>query len=139
MSSPPSLRGCASALQETAEHEHKHEHADENASRNARHELDDAFERQSVAFGLDSFGPLDSDDIEWLQEQEAKRRALQKRMCRYCETTFHPVAPSVDECPSLARHAQRCRTATAAERAFYAQHRRWPRASQVDAGEEEAA
>lgn len=102
-------------------------------------EPDGAFERSAAHSTFDPFGPLDSDDIELLQQQEAKRMQRERRRCLHCGTVFHPVSPSVDECPSLERHEARCRGASPAERAFYAAHRRWPRAGQVEAAGEEAA
>ena len=89
---------------------------------------DDATERSEFRFGSgDPFGPLDSDDIEWLQQQEAKRLARERRRCAHCGTVFHPVSPYADECPALAKHEQRCMDASPDERAFYTEHRRWPR------------
>ena len=120
--------------EQAQEHAHEHEHENENEN-----EKDGAFEGCAAQVVLDPFAPLDSDDIEWLQGREAKRRARDRRQCPHCGTVFHPVSPTADECPSLARHEARCRTASGAEREFYAAHRRWPRAGQVDGGEDEAA
>jgi len=102
-------------------------------------ETEDATERLEARFGVgDPFGPLDSDDIEWLQQQAA-RRAKEARRCAFCGTTLHPVSAYAEDCPSIGRHQERCRTASPAERDFYRDHRRWPRAGQVDAAEGEAA
>jgi hypothetical protein len=101
---------------------------------------DGAFERLESRFGSgDPFGPLDSDDIEWLQHQETQRAARETRRCTFCGTRLHPISPYAEDCPSIGRHQERCRKASPAERAFYRDHRRWPRAGQVDAAEEEAA
>jgi hypothetical protein len=101
---------------------------------------DDATERSEIRFGLgDPFGPLDSDDIEWIQQHEAKRAARETRRCTHCGTAFHPVSPYAEDCPSLGRHEERCRDASASERTFYRSHRRWPRPGQVDGTTEEAA
>jgi len=100
----------------------------------------DSGEHLDIRYGsLDLFGPLDSDDIEWLQQQKAQRAARETRRCAHCGTVFHPVSHYAEECPALAKHEARCEVASTEERAFYAEHRRWPRAGQVDAAEEEAA
>jgi len=100
----------------------------------------DSSEHLDVRYAaLDPFGPLDSEDIDWLKEQEARRVERQRRRCRHCGTEFHPVSPYAEECPALAKHERRCSSASTDERAFYAAHRRWPRRDQVNAGSEEAA
>jgi hypothetical protein len=135
---------------------------------NAQHEADGAFEKCCLAYGLDAFEALDSDDIEWLIKEaqraterrgsasvdssvlKVEERALNSqpstpnagkgplRSCPHCGTVFHPVSPYAEDCPSLGRHEERCAKASPTERAFYGAHRRWPRAGQVDADEEAA-
>jgi hypothetical protein len=104
---------------------------------------DDAAERLDIRFGVgDPFGPLDSDDIEWLQQKEAKRTAKETRRCAYCGTVLHPVSPYAEACPAIGKHEERCRASSPGERAFYRTQRRWPRrgqSGQVDPAQEEAA